>query len=284
MVQNDKMSVALHIWGTIPHMSVIYICKMIISSGFFSIVLKILIFWMHRWVKGQKTMSSALHIWGTIHHMTVIYICKMIISSGVFFIFIEILIFWVHREVKGQKTVQNDKKFCLSHSISQEPYYFFGFRKKLTINVSKLAFWKYHHFKHLKSLYHKRYQRYVFSIYLLHKIHWQHFLVYFVSFFFKYWKQHAMIFNLPCDIVLLRQFLMRVDCSIRTFIAGDTKILKKLFLSRNLFVHQYCFLYNLLVQILHQHCFSYNLLLEIWFFSLLSANLVFKIRSCVDNL
>ena len=53
--------------------------------------------------------------------MTVIYVCKMI-SSGVFSIFREILIFWVHRWIKGQKTVQNDKKLCLSHSISQEPY------------------------------------------------------------------------------------------------------------------------------------------------------------------
>ena len=32
------------------------------------------------------------------------------------------LVFWVHRGIKGQKTVQNDKKFCLSCSISQEPY------------------------------------------------------------------------------------------------------------------------------------------------------------------
>ena len=46
----------------------------------------------------------------------------MIISSGVFFIFFKILIFWIHRGVKGQKTVQNDKKLCLSRSISQEPY------------------------------------------------------------------------------------------------------------------------------------------------------------------
>ena len=32
------------------------------------------------------------------------------------------MIFWVHRAIKGQKTVQNDKKFCLSCSMSQEPY------------------------------------------------------------------------------------------------------------------------------------------------------------------
>ena len=39
-----------------------------------------------------------------------------------FFIFSKFLIFWVVRVVKWQKMVQNDKKFCLSHSISQEPY------------------------------------------------------------------------------------------------------------------------------------------------------------------
>ena len=51
-----------------------------------------------------------------------IYVCKMIISSVVLnFFFLKILIFLVHRRVKGQKRVQNDKKLCLSCSISQEP-------------------------------------------------------------------------------------------------------------------------------------------------------------------
>ena len=43
------------------------------------------------------------------------------ISRG-FFHFLKILIFRVLRGVKGQETVQNDKKFCLSCFISQEPY------------------------------------------------------------------------------------------------------------------------------------------------------------------
>ena len=45
----------------------------------------------------------------------------MIISPEVFFFFSK---FWFlgYRGVKGQKTVQNVKKFCLLHSISQEPY------------------------------------------------------------------------------------------------------------------------------------------------------------------
>ena len=39
-----------------------------------------------------------------------------------FFHFFKILIFLVVRRVKWQKMAQNDKKFCLSHSISQELY------------------------------------------------------------------------------------------------------------------------------------------------------------------
>ena len=56
-----------------------------------------------------------------------VHMCKMIISLGFsfsffFFSFFKILIFQVVRGVKGQKLVQNNKKFCLSHSISQESY------------------------------------------------------------------------------------------------------------------------------------------------------------------
>ena len=40
----------------------------------------------------------------------------------IFFHFFKILIFQAVKGVKGQKMLQNDKKFCLSHSISQEPY------------------------------------------------------------------------------------------------------------------------------------------------------------------
>ena len=39
-----------------------------------------------------------------------------------FFHFFRILIFWVVSGVKRQKMVQNEKKICLSRSISQEPY------------------------------------------------------------------------------------------------------------------------------------------------------------------
>ena len=50
-----------------------------------------------------------------------VHICKMMISSGIFFFF-QNFDFLVHTGVKGQKMFQNDKKFCLLHSISQEPY------------------------------------------------------------------------------------------------------------------------------------------------------------------
>ena len=41
--------------------------------------------------------------------------------SRYFFNF-KILIFQVVRELKGKKMAQNDQRFCLSHSVSQEPY------------------------------------------------------------------------------------------------------------------------------------------------------------------
>ena len=65
-----------------------------------------------------------LHISGTIHHMIIIYGTLMENDniSRSFFLFFKILIFWVVRGVKGQKMAQNEKKLCLSCSISQEPY------------------------------------------------------------------------------------------------------------------------------------------------------------------
>ena len=55
-----------------------------------------------------------------------VHLCIMMISRGIFFIFPK---FWCSGllggwggGVKGQKMVQNQKKFCLSRSISQESY------------------------------------------------------------------------------------------------------------------------------------------------------------------
>ena len=60
------------------------------------------------------------------------YTCmyKRIISSSIFFIFFSKIWFLGSLRgggkgggvLKGQKMTQNDKKFCLSHSVSQEPY------------------------------------------------------------------------------------------------------------------------------------------------------------------
>ena len=70
------------------------------------------------------------HLWHTIIWSSFMgHLCKMMISPGVFFIFSKFWFFgllkggWgVGRGVKGQKMVQNDKKFCLMCSISQESY------------------------------------------------------------------------------------------------------------------------------------------------------------------
>ena len=57
-----------------------------------------------------------LHISGIIHMLLMF---KMIIPPCVFFIFSK---FWFSRLLGGQQIAQNDKKFCLSCSIYQEPY------------------------------------------------------------------------------------------------------------------------------------------------------------------
>ena len=64
-----------------------------------------------------------LHISETIHHMIFIYGTHVLNEniSNDFFHFLKILILQVFKGVKGQKIVQNDKKFCLLCSISQEP-------------------------------------------------------------------------------------------------------------------------------------------------------------------
>ena len=76
-----------------------------------------------KWFKITKYLSVALHISGTIHQI-VIY-GTLAWNNNIFrcfFHFFKILILWFDRRVKGQKTVQNDKKFCLLFSISQEAY------------------------------------------------------------------------------------------------------------------------------------------------------------------
>ena len=69
-------------------------------------------------------MSVVLHISRNIHHMIFIYGAHEWNDdiSRHFLHFFKILTFWVVRRVKQQKIIQNKKKFCLSQSISQEPY------------------------------------------------------------------------------------------------------------------------------------------------------------------
>ena len=112
-------SYGLHLWCTYP--------------VFFSHFSQILIFRVNSGVKGQKKkkglkmkkiLSVTLHISGTMHHMIIIYGTLMENDniSRSFFLFFKILIFWVVRGVKWQNMAQNEKKLCLSCSISQEPY------------------------------------------------------------------------------------------------------------------------------------------------------------------
>ena len=66
-------------------------------------------------------------IWGisgSIHHMIGIFGAHVENDdiSRCFVYFFKILIFLVGRGVKLQEMAQNDKKFCLSHSVSQELY------------------------------------------------------------------------------------------------------------------------------------------------------------------
>ena len=137
MVQNDKKFCSSGSISQVPYIIwlsfMVDISKMIImimSSGAF-FVLKILIFWGHKGIKRQKTVQNDKKfclshciseepyiIWFSFMVQT----CKMIISPGFCFIFSK---FWFFRFLKGwkcKKMVQKDKKFCLSCSISQEPY------------------------------------------------------------------------------------------------------------------------------------------------------------------
>ena len=137
MVQNDKKFCLLGSISQKPCIIwlsfMVQICKMMIYPVDFFIFSK---FWFSGlWGAGggwgkraknclklQKILSFALHMSGSIYHMIVIlctYVSNVDISSC-FFHFFKMLIFQVVREVKGQKMVQNDKIFCLCHSIFEE--------------------------------------------------------------------------------------------------------------------------------------------------------------------
>ena len=69
--------------------------------------------YIHHMLYLRNSVAYNHGFWGTF-----VKLCYL----QVFFSFFQKLIFQVVRGVKGQKKVQNDKEFCLSRSISQEPY------------------------------------------------------------------------------------------------------------------------------------------------------------------
>ena len=90
----------------------VHICKMIISPADF-IFSK---YWFSvktakNCPEWRKILLVMLPVSGTTCHC-----CHYV------FHFFKILIFLVVRGIRDQKMIQNDKKFCLLHSISQEPY------------------------------------------------------------------------------------------------------------------------------------------------------------------
>ena len=58
----------------------------------------------------------------------------MISPRAFFFFFLKILIFQHVSCVKGQKIAENDKKLCLSHSISQEAYKLWKLQVQACVN------------------------------------------------------------------------------------------------------------------------------------------------------
>ena len=127
-----KNSVVLCISGTIHHMIIIYgiyVSNDNISRHFFHIF-KIFIFDVVRRVKGQKMVQNEKKLCPScsifqepyiVWLSFMVHICKMIMSLY-FFSFLQNFDFLGHEWVKVQKMVQNDKKFCLLCSISEEPY------------------------------------------------------------------------------------------------------------------------------------------------------------------
>ena len=75
------------------------------------------------------------HTWYDFHLW---YSCLKDNTSWSFFHFFKILIFRVVKWVKGQKIVRNDKKFCLSCLISQEPYIIWS---SFVVRICKIPQW-----------------------------------------------------------------------------------------------------------------------------------------------
>ena len=117
MVQNDKklcLSCSISQERYIIWLSLmVQMCKMIISPGVFFNV-KILIFKVVKGLKGQKVPKM----------MKISVCCTLCLRNHLSYL--HIFIYGTHvcirGGIKGQKMAQNGKKFCLSHSVSQELY------------------------------------------------------------------------------------------------------------------------------------------------------------------
>ena len=129
--------------------------------SFFKSFFKILIFQVIWRVRAPKTVQNARKFSPSCpisqepHHMIVImaHMCRMIIPPSIFSFFPN----FDSREnygwmggrawVKGQKMVQNQKNFCLSHSVSQALYIIVILLHMCKMMTSSAFFFFFHFFK-----------------------------------------------------------------------------------------------------------------------------------------
>ena len=104
-------------------------CKIIFPAAFYNV--KILIFQVVKGLKGQKIPQNdekfcLLHL--IFHEPSIIWSSFMVHmyvqKDNIFrhFQYFDFRNHWGAGVVKGWNMVQNDKKLCLPHSLSQEPY------------------------------------------------------------------------------------------------------------------------------------------------------------------
>ena len=121
---SDKAAIQSNIYRHI-------VCKMIISLAIFNIFLK---FWFFgfierkngkKWSKVTKKICLSRSVSQEPYIIWLSFIrrmCRMIISPKVLSSFSIFVFFGLSGVPSEQKTVQNDKKFCPSRFIAQEPY------------------------------------------------------------------------------------------------------------------------------------------------------------------
>ena len=96
-----------------------------------------------------RTISQEPHIiWSSF----LVHMCKMMISPATFFSFFKFWFFGLLSGVKSQKMAQNNKKFSLSHSVSQELYQFLVHIRKMMLSPAIFfSFSKFWFFRFLGS-------------------------------------------------------------------------------------------------------------------------------------